>query len=549
MQAALQRIAVAEPVCSGDVNLYTQDVKVYTTTLRRGAAMGGAMQTETNDAARVVLSARRVSKSFSDVQVLFSIDFDLREGEVHALMGENGAGKSTLVKILSGFERPTTGEILMDGKSVKLPPNGQAEALGIAIIHQEFNLADHLTVTESLFLGREKLRFGMLDRKAMQAETRRVLDLLGSRVSETALILDLSVADKQMVEIAKAISRDVRVVIMDEPTAVLSREETDALFVQVRKLRAKGTSFIFVSHKLDEVMALSDRVTVLRDGQWVKTAPTAMLDGESIAQLMVGRELSSLYPMKREPDVDEVVVLSVKNLSTSFVRDVSFALRKGEILGFSGLIGSGRTELMEAIVGLHQRKSGEVLINGQLVPCDLRATVAANLAYMTKDRKSKGLLLGGSVTSNLTLQSLERHGKWGYISPASEAAALIKAARRFDIRMRDASVNVGRLSGGNQQKLLLAKVMETVPQIIIVDEPTRGIDVGTKQQIYHFISALARDGHSIIVASSEMPEIIGLCTRVAIMREGRLVGMLEGDEVSEQEIMRYSAGLKANAAV
>lgn len=510
--------------------------------------MGGAMQTETNDAARVVLSARRVSKSFNDVQVLFSIDFDLREGEVHALMGENGAGKSTLVKILSGFERPTTGEILMDGKSVKLPPNGQAEALGIAIIHQEFNLADHLTVTESLFLGREKLRFGMLDRKAMQAETRRVLDLLGSRVSETALILDLSVADKQMVEIAKAISRDVRVVIMDEPTAVLSREETDALFVQVRKLRARGTSFIFVSHKLDEVMALSDRVTVLRDGQWVKTAPTAMLDGESIAQLMVGRELSSLYPMKREPDVDEVVVLSVKNLSTSFVRDVSFALRKGEILGFSGLIGSGRTELMEAIVGLHQRKSGEVLINGQLVPCDLRATVAANLAYMTKDRKSKGLLLGGSVTSNLTLQSLERHGKWGYISPASEAAALIKAARRFDIRMRDASVNVGRLSGGNQQKLLLAKVMETVPQIIIVDEPTRGIDVGTKQQIYHFISALARDGHSIIVVSSEMPEIIGLCTRVAIMREGRLVGMLEGDEVSEQEIMRYSAGLKANAA-
>lgn len=505
------------------------------------------MQTDGSDASRVVLSARRISKSFNDVQVLFSVDFDLRQGEVHALLGENGAGKSTLVKILSGFEQPSSGEIQLDGKTIKLPPNGQAETLGIVIIHQEFNLADHLTVTESLFLGREKLRFGMLDRKFMQAETRRVLQQLGSRVSETALISELSVADKQMVEIAKAISRNVRVVIMDEPTAVLSRDETNSLFAQVRKLRAQGTSFIFVSHKLDEVMALSDRVTVLRDGQWVKTAPTQLLDAESIAQLMVGRELSRLYPAKREPDVDETIVLSAQGISTGFVRDVSFTLRKGEILGFSGLVGSGRTELMEAIVGLHPRKSGEVRINSQLTQGDLQATVAAGLAYMTKDRKSKGLLLGAGMTANLTLQSLEQHGRYGYVSPSSEAAALETARRRFDIRVRDNSVTVGRMSGGNQQKLLLAKVMETAPQIIIIDEPTRGIDVGTKQQIYHFISALAREGHSIIVVSSEMPEIIGLCTRVAVMREGRLVGMLEGDEVSEQEIMRYSAGLKEKA--
>ncbi|NTF69265.1 sugar ABC transporter ATP-binding protein [Rhizobium rhizogenes] len=497
----------------------------------------------------VVLSARRICKFFSGVQVLFSVNFDLRAGEIHALMGENGAGKSTLVKVLSGFEQPSSGEILLDGKPVKLPPNGAAEALGIVIIHQEFNLAEHLTVTESLFLGREVTRFGVLDRKHMRAETRRVLDLLGSHVDENAMIGTLSIADKQMVEIAKAISRDARIVFMDEPTAVLSREETNFLFKQVRKLRDQGTSFVFVSHKLDEVMELTDRVTVLRDGQWVKTSPTSLLDGESIAQLMVGRELSSLYPAKHEPDVDEEIVLSVNSISTGYVRDASFELRKGEILGFSGMIGSGRTELMEAVVGLRSRLAGDVIVNGQSVPAhDVHAAIGSGLAYMTKDRKSKGLLLNSGMTANLTLQSLDRHGKFGYLSATSEANALARARRRFDIRVRDGNIVAGRMSGGNQQKLLLAKVMETEPQIIIIDEPTRGIDVGTKQQIYHFISALARDGHSIIVVSSEMPEVIGLCTRVAVMREGRIVGVLEGEEISEQEIMRYAAGLKKKAA-
>jgi ribose transport system ATP-binding protein len=506
------------------------------------------MNSDITDQRDTVLSARRICKSFNGVQVLFSISFDLRAGEIHALVGENGAGKSTFVKIMSGFEQPSSGEILLDGKPVKLPANGAAEALGIVTIHQEFNLAEHLTVTESLFLGREVTRFGVLARRHMQAETRRILDMLGSRVDENALISSLAIADKQMVEIAKAISRDARVVFMDEPTAVLSREETDVLFEQVRKLRDKGTSFVFVSHKLNEVMELTDRITVLRDGQWVKTAPTAMLDGEAIAQLMVGRELSSLYPTKFEPDVDEDVVLSVRNVSTGYVRDASFEVRKGEILGFSGLIGSGRTELMEAIVGLRPRHAGEVVVKGEtLAPADAHAATALGLAYMTKDRKSKGLLLNSRMTVNLTLQSLMQHSRHGYLDPGSEAAAMARAKRRFDIRVRDGNVIVGRMSGGNQQKLLLAKVMETEPQIIIIDEPTRGIDVGTKQQIYHFISALAHEGRSIIVVSSEMPEVIGLCARVAVMREGRIVGMLEGDEISEQEIMRYSAGLKKKA--
>ncbi|MQB19507.1 sugar ABC transporter ATP-binding protein [Agrobacterium tumefaciens] len=504
---------------------------------------------ETVENGNAVLCARRVSKSFNGVQVLFSVNFELKAGEIHALMGENGAGKSTLVKVLSGFEQPSSGEILLDGQLVKLPPNGAAEALGIVIIHQEFNLADHLTVAESIFLGREVTRFGVLDRKFMRAETRRILDLLNCHVDEDAMISSLSIAEKQMVEIAKAISREARIVFMDEPTAVLSCEETNYLFKQVRKLRDQGTSFVFVSHKLDEVMELTDRVTVLRDGHWVKTAPTSMLDGEAIAQLMVGRELSSLYPAKREPDVDEQIVLNVKGLSTGYVKDASFELRKGEILGFSGLIGSGRTELMEAIVGIKASQAGEVEANGvTLPPHDLHASIDAGLAYMTKDRKSKGLLLGSGMGLNLTLQSLDRHGRFGYLSSGSEARALEKARRRFDIRVRDGNVMVGRMSGGNQQKLLLAKVMETEPKIIIIDEPTRGIDVGTKQQIYHFISALARDGHSIIVVSSEMQEVIGLCTRVAVMREGRIVGMLEGDEINEHEIMRYAAGLKTKTA-
>ena len=492
-----------------------------------------------------VIAASHICKSFAGVQVLFSVDFALKRGEVHALMGENGAGKSTLVKVLSGFEKPTSGRILLDGQEVSFANNRAAEAAGIVLIHQEFNLAEHLTVSESMFLGREVTRFGMLDRAFMRKATREVLDRLGSHIHPDALISSLSVADKQMVEIAKAISREARVVFMDEPTAVLSREETRILFDQVRRLRDGGTSFVFVSHKLDEVMELADRVTVLRDGQWVKTANASELDGESIAQLMVGRELSSLYPAKHEPDVDEAVALSVSDLTTGFVKNASFEVRKGEVFGFSGLIGSGRSELMEAVAGIRARLSGEVEVFGQpLAPHDVKAANAAGLAYMTKDRKHKGLLLGEGMTVNLTLQSLDRHGSTVYLDPKSEARAMDRARRRFDIRVRDGNVVAGRMSGGNQQKLLLAKVMETEPRIVIIDEPTRGIDVGTKQQIYHFISSLARDGWSIVVVSSEMPEIIGLCTRVAVMREGRIVGVLEGDEINEQEIMRYAAGLK-----
>ena len=496
--------------------------------------------------ASAVLSANRISKSFGEIPVLFSVDFDVRPGEVHAIIGENGAGKSTLIKILSGFEQPTSGTIVYEGRQVTLPPNGEAEAMGIVLIHQELNLAEHLTVADSIFLGREIRGWGgFLDLGQMREKARAILDTLHVKIDPDARINTLSVADKQMVEIAKAISRDARVLIMDEPTAVLSVGETQTLFEQIRRLQARGVAIIFISHKLDEIMELAQRVTVLRDGQLIATVGTEALTPDSIAQMMVGRELSNLYPPKHEPDVDAPVVLRVRDLVAPGVRGVSFDLRRGEILGFAGLIGSGRTAVAEAIVGLTRRSGGDVAVKGR--PADYHhvgQSVAAGVAYMTKDRKGRGLLLNVGLQPNLTLLTLKKHLKGPFIDGRSEQAALEKAVRRFDIRARDASVRVGQLSGGNQQKLLLGKTMESEPDIIIMDEPTRGIDVGTKQQIYHIIAALAAEGKSIIVISSELQEVIGLGHRVLVMREGRMAGLLEGAEITEAEIMRYAAGIK-----
>ncbi|MHA6729772.1 sugar ABC transporter ATP-binding protein [Devosia sp. A369] len=492
-----------------------------------------------------ILSANRISKSFGEIPVLFSVDFDIKPGEVHAIIGENGAGKSTLIKILSGIEQPTSGSITYDGQAAVLPPNGEAEAMGIVLIHQELNLAEHLTVADSIFLGRELKKYGFLDLREMRRRAVDVMETLHVRVDPDARINTLSVADKQMVEIAKAISRDARVLIMDEPTAVLSVGETETLFEQIRRLTARGVAVIFISHKLDEIMDLAQRVTVLRDGQLIATIGTEALTPDSIAQMMVGRELSNLYPPKHEPDVDAPVVLSVRGLQAPGVKEMSFDLRKGEILGFAGLIGSGRTAVAEAIVGLTAKTAGAVEVDGLPVDfTDVAKSVDAGLAYMTKDRKGRGLLLNVGLQPNLTLLTLKKHLKHGFLDGKSEQRALERATRRFDIRARDASVRVGQLSGGNQQKLMLGKTMEADPDIIIMDEPTRGIDVGTKQQIYHIIAALAAEGKSIILISSEMQEVIGLSHRVLVMRNGRLAGKLEGAEIVEAEIMRYAAGIK-----
>ena len=507
------------------------------------------MSETTGAGAPPILAANRISKSFGEIPVLFSIDFDIRPGEVHAIIGENGAGKSTLIKILSGFEQPTSGTITYDGKPVTLPPNGQAEGMGIVLIHQEFNLADHLTVTASIFLGRELKKFGLLDQRAMSEKARTLLEMLHVNVDPDARIDSLTVADKQMVEIAKAISRDARVLIMDEPTAVLSVAETETLFEQIKRLTARGVAIVFISHKLDEVMHLADRVTVLRDGQLIATVDTGALTPDSAAQMMVGRELHNLYPPKHEPDVDAPHVLSVRHLTAPGISDVSLELRKGEILGFAGLVGSGRTAVAEAIVGLTHHSAGEIELNGRPVNfANVAQSVSAGIAYMTKDRKGKGLLINMGLRPNLTLLTLKNHVRGVFLDTGSEARALDRAVRRFDIRARDASVRAGQLSGGNQQKLMLGKTMESEPEIVIMDEPTRGIDVGTKQQIYHIIAALAAEGKSIILISSELQEVIGLSHRVMVMRFGRIVGELEGDQITEEQIVRHQMGIEGKAA-
>ncbi len=496
-----------------------------------------------------VLAAERVSKSFGNVPVLFSVSFDIWPGEVHALIGENGAGKSTLMKILSGFHPATSGTIRLDGVVVELPPDGLAEALGIVLIHQELNLAEQMTVEENIFLGRELSQNGFLNRSEMAERVRAMLAEVGLDLSPHTRIADLSIAQKQMVEIVKAMSRNARVLIMDEPTAVLTEAETELFFKQVRRLKDRGTAIIFVSHKLHEVSEIADRVTILRDGQWIATKPTGEFTLDTMAQMMVGRELSDFYPPMNEADFDAEVVLKVRDFATKSVRDISFDLRKGEVLGFSGLIGSGRTDLFEAICGLQERIAGSVSLFGSDVNFkSVDQARDAGIVYLTKDRKEKGLLVEQGMGPNLTLLALPKFTHHFMLDGASELRALQRGIRRFDIRTRDPNIRVSQMSGGNQQKLLLAKVMEADPKIVIIDEPTRGIDVGTKQQIYHFIAALAAEGMSVVVISSEMPEIIGICHRVFVMRSGRITGELTGNAISENEIVRFAAGLNEERA-
>ncbi|QDY71532.1 sugar ABC transporter ATP-binding protein [Qingshengfaniella alkalisoli] len=493
--------------------------------------------------APAALALRAVYKSFGPVQILFDIDFDLRPGEVHALIGENGAGKSTTMKILAGYLSATSGSVELDGHPVSFVNSEQAEDQGVVMIHQEFNLAEQLSVEQNIFLGREIRKGLFLDKTAMRTKTRELLQRLNCDVDPDARVMDISVPDKQMVEIAKALSRKARVLIMDEPTAVLTNRESEVLFEQVDRLRAEGTAILFTSHKLDEVARIADRITIMRDGHRIMTKSAADLTQDQMAEAMVGRELSNLFPPKTGADADQPV-LEVTDLEVpGFVAHASFHLRKGEILGFAGLIGSGRTELMEGVVGLRSHR-GNIKINGQDIEINgLSDAKRAGVAYLTEDRKSRGLLLDKGMRENLTLLSLEKFTT-GLIDRKSEEAALDKSINDFDIRAPTREVLVGNLSGGNQQKLLIAKTMLSEPEVVIIDEPTRGIDIGTKQQIYEFIHTLAQAGKSIIVISSEMSEVIGLADRVVVMRSGRIVGEVEGNDVNEETIVRLAMGLE-----
>ncbi|WP_246333613.1 sugar ABC transporter ATP-binding protein [Aureimonas mangrovi] len=492
-----------------------------------------------------MLALRGVGKDFGPVTVLEGIDIDLVPGELHALIGENGAGKSTLMKILSGYERATRGAVELDGTPVSFASNLAAEAAGIVLVHQEFALAEQLSVAANIFLGREIRRGLFLDRRTMHEASRQALEELDTALDPRTRVADLSVSDKQRVEIAKAVSRNLRVLILDEPTAVLTPREAQALFRIVAKLKAAGVAILFTSHKLDEVRALSDRITVLRDGRHVATRPGGTLDEHQMAGLMVGRELSDLFPPKVPPRAGAPVMLSARGVDVpGRVTNGGFELRAGEVLGFAGLVGAGRTELLEAVCGLRHRTGGTIEREGREVRIRrFEDAVALKIAYVTEDRKGRGLLLRKGLRENLTLLALDRFSR-GFVDRGAEEKALDEAITRFDIRVRDRTVQAGQLSGGNQQKLLLAKTMLSEPEVVIFDEPTRGIDVGTKQEIYRFVAALAAEGKAVIVVSSELPEIVGLCHRVIVMRSGRMVGEVSGADINEDEIVKYATGVK-----
>ncbi len=495
-----------------------------------------------------ILEAQSLSKAFGPVEVLRDVSLTVLPGEVHAIIGENGAGKSTLMKILAGNHQPTRGDILIDGQPIHLTGPVDAEKRGIVLVHQEILLAPDLTVAQNIYLGRELPKGLTLDDRAMNEGAAKGLRELGADIDAKAIVGTLSIAQRQLVQIARVLLVPHRIVIFDEPTASLTPFETEALLKVIKDIRAKGVGVLYISHRLPEVKEIADRVTVLRDGRLVGTHLASELEPADMARLMVGRDVAKLYP-DRQSGAARETVLEVENFDVpGYAKNASFQLRKGEILGFAGLVGAGRTELMEGLVGV-RRASGTVRHNGKTVHFrDASQSMKAGIVYLSEDRKGKGLLLLKDLATNLTLASIRRFVRGLQIDRKREAEALDGAIREFDIRTGRKDLLAGQLSGGNQQKLLIAKMMMLDPSIVIIDEPTRGIDIGTKQQIYKFIARLAEEGRSIIVVSSEMPELIGICDRILVMRSGQIVGEVTGEHMNENEIVVLATGVKTGEA-
>ncbi len=486
----------------------------------------------------------RLSKAFPGVQALSQVSLTLRGGRVHGLIGENGAGKSTLMNILCGLIRPDEGSIRLAGRPVVMSNPAEAIGHGIVMIHQELNLVDELSVAENIALGREP-RFGpLVDHARMRRQAELWLDQLQCRINPSVLVGRLSIAQQQMVEIAKALSLNARVLIMDEPTAVITTQQRRVLFDQIRQLKQQGISIVFISHHLDEVLEMCDELTVLRDGRVVDQLSRSQLDQTSqtqLAGLMVGRDMAEHFPARQEHRPD--VRLAVERLSVSgLVEDVGFQVHAGEIFGLAGLIGAGRTETAQAIAGLRRRDGGTIQIDGRTVSINRpRDAVAAGLAYVSEDRKSAGLHLDLSVTQNITLVTLKRYARL-LINPSAERAAATRHVDRLGIRLAGVDQPARTLSGGIQQNVALAKWLDAAPKVLMLDEPTRGVDIGAKEEIYRLIGELARTGMACLMISSELNELLGMCHRIGVMRRGRLVVELDGPTATDQQIMRYAAG-------
>ncbi len=484
-----------------------------------------------------------IDKAFGSNQVLKNAGFFLKDGEVHALMGENGAGKSTLMKILTGVYTRDAGTVLVDGKEVVYKNPQEAEKAGIVFIYQELNVLFDLTVEENLFMGKEITKgFGICDKKAMRAKAQEVMDKMGVNIPVDAVMSDLSVGQQQMVEICKALMADAKVIIMDEPTAALTASETRGLFEVINSLRKKGVSIVYISHRMEEIFELCDRITVLRDGEYVGTENIAEIDLDHVVQMMIGRTIGERFP-KRESHIG-AEVLRVEGLTSGkLFKDVHFDVKAGEVLGVSGLMGAGRTEIMQALFGNLPLDSGKIFIDGKEVTIkNPRQAIANGIGFITEDRKVEGLLLEKSIAENIHIANLGKVSNGFVLNKEKQLNLVKKGIEEFKVRCFGPEHECGNLSGGNQQKIVLAKWVYTDPKILILDEPTRGVDIGAKKEIYNIINQMAADGVAVIMVSSELPEVLGMSDRIAVVHEGKITGILDAAEADQAKVMTLATG-------
>lgn len=496
-----------------------------------------------------VLSLRGISKSFPGVRALNGVQLDLFPGQVTALIGENGAGKSTIVKILTGIYQPDEGSIAIDGRPVQFPTAQAAGDAGVTAIHQETVLFDELTVAENIFIGHApRTRLGLIDWAAMEAEARRLLTSIGADLDPKVRLRDLGIASKHLVAIARALSIDARVVIMDEPTAALSHKEIHELYELVETLKAQGKAILFISHKFDEIFRIADRWTVFRDGQFIAEGRITDVTEGQLVQMMVGRSVDQIYPKRPARIGNPVLTVSGYSHPTEF-EDIGFTLHEGEILGFYGLVGAGRSEVMQALFGITKPSKGACRIGNDIrVIRSTAQAVEAGIVYVPEDRGKQGAVKGLPIFQNVTLPSLNRTSKGGFLRLSEEFRLARDYNQRLDLRAASLDQDVGLLSGGNQQKVVIAKWLATRPRVIILDEPTKGIDIGSKAAVHDFMSELAAQGLAVIMVSSEIPEVLGMSDRVIVMREGRIAAEFAGDAMTPENLVRAAVGIEEGEA-
>ncbi len=492
-----------------------------------------------------VLALEGVTKTFPGVKALSDVSLRLHPGQVTALVGENGAGKSTVVKILTGIYQPDGGEILVDGSAVQFPTAQAAGDAGVTAIHQETVLFDELSIAENIFLGHApRGRFGLIDTRAMMRQATEILRSIGAEIDPGHKLKDLGIANKHLVAIARALSIDARVVIMDEPTAALSHKEIEELYQLVEELKSQSKAILFISHKFDEIFRIADRYTVFRDGELVGEGLMADVSEAELVKMMVGRDVSQIFPDRKSNPGDTVLSVQGFEHPTEFA-DIGFTLRRGEILGFYGLVGAGRSEFMQALFGITRASAGSLEIEGAPVTIRSPADAVANgMVYVPEDRGKQGAITALPIFQNVTLPSLGRTSKNGLLRLAEEFKLAREYTERLDLRAASLDTDVGNLSGGNQQKVVIAKWLATQPKVIILDEPTKGIDIGSKAAVHEFMADLAADGLAVIMVSSEIPEVLGMSDRVIVMREGRIAAELDGEGLTPETLVRHAAGIE-----